>query len=164
MFRPLRSVLLVAQWTVDQQLWTGRTLAMALLATGPIFVATVYRVLLLVGVTVPTSGWGVFSGCNRHGGLPVRPADAGAFLREWRHQRRYRSRDDALLRDTPVIPRRLSQRQDAGKLHPRHDSVPSSPRRVVLLDSRASGMGGARSALSQSRPGHSGRDPRSSRL
>ena len=34
---------------------------MALLATGPIFVATVYRVLLLVGVTVPTSGWGVFS-------------------------------------------------------------------------------------------------------
>jgi ABC-2 type transport system permease protein len=58
---PLRSALVVAQWSVDQQLWTGRSLATALLAMAPIFVASAYRVLLLFDVTPPSAGWGVFS-------------------------------------------------------------------------------------------------------
>lgn len=61
MTRQQRSALVVAQWNVEQQLWTGRSLAMALLSMAPVFVATAYRVLLFFEVTEPSSGWRVFS-------------------------------------------------------------------------------------------------------
>lgn len=54
-------VVLLAQWSVEQMLWSRRTLAMVPLAAAPVLLALVYRLGLALGVAEPSSGIGVFS-------------------------------------------------------------------------------------------------------
>lgn len=57
----LTPVLLVAQWSLEQMLWSRRTLAMVPLAGASVALALVYRMALTLDAARPSSGLGVFS-------------------------------------------------------------------------------------------------------
>lgn len=57
----MQGIALMALWTVEQLLWSPRTIAMGLLASSTILLTLAYRVLLAFGVSITTTGFGVFS-------------------------------------------------------------------------------------------------------
>ena len=56
-----KNILTVAQWSFTQQLFSARTLGMAIVGLTPLLVAIVYRFVVAVGVADESSGFSVFS-------------------------------------------------------------------------------------------------------